>query len=242
MKLPRSQAIPVPEISREEMQKEKEELSSGRMRIKIMGLLLAILLLIALGAFASSAMATNARSFPIMMDPNRLETASISLSEDESFADPTVHLEAPVPVSFDNISGFDLPPDLDGEERGCHNGANYIAYTFFVRNSGDGDCSLSERMGLSDSGKGADKAVRIRVYRDGMDMIYAAAGDDGIPEVGTVPFTDNETVFDTVSTLAAGKQRKYTIVIWLEGDDPDCTDEIKGGTVRFFLDFTAGEN
>ena len=29
----------------------------------------------------------------------------------------------------------------------------------------------------------------------------------------------------------------YTIVIWLEGNDPDCVDAIIGGTIKFTMEF-----
>ena len=232
----------IPEISRAELQKETEQISRSRIRIKTAGLILAILLLIGLGALATSAMATNARSFPIMMSPYMPEEASISLSATPDFEEPTVHLDAPIRTGFTNISGFSIPSDVDGEEWGSHNGEDYIAYTFFIRNNGEKDIDLAEKMNVTDSGQGADGAVRVRVYRDGTDTCYARLAAAGVPEVATVPFQEEDCVFDVVNTLAAGQQRRYTIVIWLEGDDPDCTDEIKGGTVRFFVDFTAGEN
>ena len=30
---------------------------------------------------------------------------------------------------------------------------------------------------------------------------------------------------------------KYTVVIWLEGNDPDCLDNIIGGTIKFNMNF-----
>ena len=46
-------------------------------------------------------------------------------------------------------------------------------------------------------------------------------------------------------TVAAGRQtevspstiHKYTIVLWLEGDDPDCTNELIGGHIGFEMNF-----
>ena len=32
---------------------------------------------------------------------------------------------------------------------------------------------------------------------------------------------------------------KYTVVIWLDGDDPECVDDIVGGAVEFAMDFAA---
>lgn len=37
--------------------------------------------------------------------------------------------------------------------------------------------------------------------------------------------------------VAPGEQHKYTVVLWLEGDDPDCTDELIGGHAGLNMDF-----
>ena len=37
--------------------------------------------------------------------------------------------------------------------------------------------------------------------------------------------------------IAPGDVHKYTIVIWLEGDDPDCTQELVGGHMGLQMDF-----
>ena len=34
---------------------------------------------------------------------------------------------------------------------------------------------------------------------------------------------------------------KYTVVIWLEGNDPDCIDELIGGTLKLSMDFKITE-
>ena len=59
------------------------------------------------------------------------------------------------------------------------------------------------------------------------------------------------TPFTTDSVVAVGRQErvapmdvhKYTVVIWLEGDDPDCTDELIGGHVGmdFYFEMTSEE-
>ena len=48
-----------------------------------------------------------------------------------------------------------------------------------------------------------------------------------------VEFNDDEVVFELdEEELAPGDKTKYTIVIWVEGDDPECVDEIRGGFVK----------
>ncbi len=47
-----------------------------------------------------------------------------------------------------------------------------------------------------------------------------------------VPFVSDSVVAQgTQEEVAPGDVHKYTVVIWLEGDDPDCTDELIGGHV-----------
>ena len=55
----------------------------------------------------------------------------------------------------------------------------------------------------------------------------------------TVPFEDEDTV--TVgyqSEVAPMDVHKYTVVLWLEGDDPDCTDELIGGHLGLAMQYT----
>lgn len=46
-------------------------------------------------------------------------------------------------------------------------------------------------------------------------------------------FVDNEVVFNnTREGLEPGETDKYTIVMWIEGEDPECIDYIRGGYVK----------
>ena len=80
-----------------------------------------------------------------------------------------------------------------------------------------------------------EKAVRVRLYIDGVYTDYAYARTDGVegPEPGTTAFqTGNTIVKKVVRDFAAGAVTKFTIVIWLEGNDPDCVDKILGGVFK----------
>lgn len=47
-----------------------------------------------------------------------------------------------------------------------------------------------------------------------------------------MPFLSEDVVTEgSQSQVAPGDVHKYTVVIWLEGDDPDCTDDLIGGHV-----------
>ena len=51
--------------------------------------------------------------------------------------------------------------------------------------------------------------------------------------VNMVEFTSEEVVFDLPEeSLEPGDTTKYTIIVWVEGNDPECIDDIRGGFVK----------
>jgi hypothetical protein len=180
--------------------------------------------------------------FTISLLPASKEgAAEISLSETADFASPTTVLGAQGIDNMTNISESWLPDDLD-ETDGVHNGENYIAYTFYVRNVGEQACTLTEQINLDSAVLGADAAVRVRMYRNGVPTTYAKIGADGLPEYATTPFESEEVIsYNEHPDFKPGDTLKYTLVIWLEGDDPECLDNIKGGNVKMSMTFTVQE-
>jgi hypothetical protein len=84
-----------------------------------------------------------------------------------------------------------------------------------------------------------DEAVRIRVYKDNEEEVtYAKMSKRGTPEPNTIPFLSDSSVFlQNVKNFRPGDIHKYTIVIWLEGSDPECTNNILGGEIKLHMDF-----
>ena len=57
-------------------------------------------------------------------------------------------------------------------------------------------------------------------------------------EIVIQPFVDSETVFNTtLDGLEPGQTDKYTIVMWIEGEDPECIDDIREGYVKLMWFF-----
>lgn len=165
------------------------------------------------------------------------ENISISLSETPEFENPTVSLNCDGIRDLTNISGNSLPSDIDSIS-GSHNGEHYIAYTFYLKNTGDVACDINEQMIIKNSIKNVDEAIRVRLYRDGQDVTYAKLASDGMPEIGTSPFAGKSVFFRTNREVAPGTTIRYTIVIWLEGDDPECLDNLRGGAVSMSMTFS----
>lgn len=57
-------------------------------------------------------------------------------------------------------------------------------------------------------------------------------------EIVIQPFIDDKTVFNTTyEGLEPGQTDKYTIVMWIEGEDPECLDVIREGYVKLMWFF-----
>ena len=64
---------------------------------------------------------------------------------------------------------------------------------------------------------------------------YQKSGKYGIR---TTPYlSDREVAKGTEDQFWPGEIHKYTLVMWVEGDDPDCTNELLGGKVSYAMKF-----
>ena len=198
-------------------------------------LMISVLLLLMFYGFAS--FANTIGTFTIKINNTDGERA-ISLSNTSTFEQPTTYIEADALDGMDNITESWLPTDID-EIDGAHNGENYIAHTFYLKNVGTLDINYQADIKIVDVQKEADEAIRVRVYKNGEAVTYAKLQNDQLtPEPGTTPFYSNTMVMNQVNEeFVPGDIDKYTIVIWLEGNDPECVDAIKGGQVRMVMNF-----
>lgn len=175
---------------------------------------------------------------------NRLELfrKGIAIDYDPNFSAPTARLYADTVLDATNISIDDIPPDVD-DINGSHNGENYMAYTYYVRNAGKEDLNYVASIKLVSASKGAEEALRVAVWRNGKCTVYAMPSSGGEPEAGCVNFESRDVVCSFAeSDFLVGYVDKYTIVIWLEGSDPECVDKIVGGSVELSMDIDSKEH
>ena len=201
-------------------------------------LLIAVILL---GVFyALSAFVNKAGNFTVWITEEDL--SRITLSNTPDFEECATLLEADIIPQMDNITKAWLPEDID-EGEGCHNGENYIAYTFYMKNTGENEINYSSQIDIHAVTKEADNAVRVMVIKNGEETVYAKAQKGSTePEPETVAFLSNTQVFQNVTEkFKPGDVDKYTVVIWLEGNDPECVDDIRGGVVKMSMNFKALE-
>lgn len=206
---------------------------------KILKLTLLILTLLLLILYVVVSVVYNNGNFSITLDKNLYLERGIIIYDDPDYKVYRSELYADSLEYFDNISYKWLPADLDNYN-GSHNGENYMAYSFYVENMGKDVSDYWSLILIDDVIKNLDEAVRVRVYKNGIPITYAKASSSGTPENETVSFqTDNIVFQNHVEKFKPGDKDKYTIVLWLEGSDPECTDNILGGEIKMHMEFNS---
>lgn len=226
-------------ISMYRPQRKARRFGAALLRLDKLRLLsLALILLVAV-LFILSFMQEKMGNFTINLNRLELYRKGIAISADADFSDPTARLVASSVPEATNVSVDELPDNLDDID-GDHNGQNYMAYTYYVRNAGKVDVGYQATVRLEACSKGAEEAVRIAVWRNGEKQVYAEPSATGEPEKDCVNFLNHNTVCTfTEEDFLVGYVDKYTIAIWLEGDDPECVDSIVGGSIQFSMDIQA---
>ena len=215
------------------LRRSAKEIKSYRKTMQVIKAVVCLLLVVTTIAYVASALYTRTGNFTVGI--NKMEDYGLSLCEEQNFYHPQTQLVAKAKERVTNISINDLPSDLDSPTTGgSHNGKDYLAYTFFLRNSGELTLTYEFYVYITGVINDVDKAVRIRIYDNGVYTDYARPATDGSgAEPGTTPFLSDVAVCRVQTTdFAPGQITRYTVVIWVEGDDPDCIDHLIGGQIK----------
>lgn len=187
------------------------------------------------------------------------------ISDTEDFSEELITLNGTAIDDANNISIFDIDPEVT-EIDGDHNGQDYVAYTFYVKNIGHDPITYTYNLSIQRATKDVDHAVWVLLYHNGQQQIFAKENASGEPETQSgryeYPFMedakmpeqysyDEQSGVYTLTTepfassrivelaerprLQAGEVDKFTVVIWLEGEDPECVNDILGGTIEMMM-------
>lgn len=219
--------------------RRRKQIGAALLRMDKLHLTLLGMLLLVAVLFIFAFMQEKMGNFTINLNRLELYRKGISIADNGDFNGATARLTASTVEDATNISIDDLPEDIDDLD-GSHNGKNYMAYTYYVRNAGKEDLGYKASITLDSCAKGAEKAVRVAVWRNGERVVYAAPATDGGEENGCKNFKSDDVVCTyTEKKFLVGNVDRYTIVIWMEGDDPECVDSIIGGSVEFSMKIDA---
>lgn len=218
---------------------KKRKITSRIVKISLLALLLLLILL-----YIILEIIYHEGRFTVTLDSNKTLESGLAIFDSLNNSQGKRRLYA-TPIKFmDNISYKWLPANIDTEADGSHNGENYIAYTFYIENQGNEVLHYWYEVIVDDVIKNVDEAIRIRIYRNGEDVTYAKKSSlGGGPEPNTVPFKDlkdaeGTIILEEVQDFQPMSMDRFTIVVWLEGDDPDCTDPLIGGELKMHMVIT----
>ena len=227
-----------------ELRRKSKEVKRHFIVMRVLALLVIILILLVSIAYAISYFYDKFGSFTVKVNKYDMVHQGLTLSETPDYDRSNAVLNANIVYDMTNISGEDIPPNVD-MINGSHNGDSYIAYTFYLINSGDDTVSYTGEMNIENVTKGVDEAVRIAVYKNGEKTVYGKTKSSG---AGKESDCDSEFLSSSVVMRTSGEKfkakdkDKYTVVIWLEGNDPDCVDDIIGGTLKLSMSFKIVES
>ena len=198
-------------------------------------------------------------SFTISVKKLEMVRYGLTLSESPTTDKQNSRLNAPaladsVESRADWIDGI---KEIDSTD-GSHNGDNYFAYTFYcVNNSTDYLLTYSYSLVVKNVTLDLDEAIRIRLYVNGEEIgTYGKQEPDGSTPLRDYEWnrrldeTTGEYIYDRspsnlinkysgdtvvsgeIVDLAPGESTRFTVVMWIEGTDPECTDDKMGGNMR----------
>lgn len=201
--------------------------------IRVVLIILIILMLFMTVTYGLLYVTNNSGYFTIELDPNLKAKRSMVISASSDFKETPLILKVNSLTYMDNISERWIPSDVDDIE-GPHSKDNYLAYTFFIKNNGKNAMDYMTEINILSVIKNVDEAVRVALYKNGNKTVYAKANKQTKePEPNTKKFLSSTQVLSEKQTnLKPGAVDKYTIVIWLEGDDPECVNDIMGGFMK----------
>jgi hypothetical protein len=220
-----------------------EKVHKKKIFSKVSKLSLLLLLLFASAIYIILYVVYNESSFVINVDRDMLKS-SIFLTEDGNKNSKTRTLTADAAEYMDNISVKWISEDVDTEANGSHNGDNYFAYSFYLVHDGENPITYWYEISIDDIIKDLDKAIRVMIYHNGVKTIYAKENDEtNKPEEGTKKFySETVAVVEERKNFSPGDKDRFTVVVWIEGDDPDCNNELLGGGIKMHMDITEERN
>ena len=176
-------------------------------------------------------------------------TKSLSLSESSTLSNPKGKIYGPslseawdtrmCEEEEDPSTVSCVPTDtylLDGNNSGKH----YISYTFYVFNSGIENLDYSMSLNIENTSKNLDDAIRINLYVNNALTTYAKKSNvTGEAELGTTAFESGDVIVsNTVTDVEPNEAIKYTIVVWVDGYDNECTNDKIGGSITLSMKFS----
>ena len=223
--------------SQQKLDEKARKAKKKKARQKVLKLLLGALVLFLINVYIVLAIFYRGENFIITLDSEYGRESGLVIYEKLEEKYERTFLRSDDIEFFTDISINWLPKNIDEEGEGSHNGRNYIAYTFYAENMGQDTINYWATIEIDDVVKDVDEAIRVMVFKNGNKVVYAKNNPTtGNPEPDTVEFHDEDTVMlEVTEDFQVGDIDKYTVVIWVEGDDPQCKNNLIGGEIKMHM-------
>ncbi len=217
------------------LRRTAKEVRNYRVMVKILVAGIAAVASLMAAVFVGAALYKNTGAFTISLNKEEMRKYGLTLSETADMRYKTSYLNARIEENMTNIDGkLDIPSNVD-EGEGEHNGQDYIAYSFYLQNAGELEVSYEYSIAISNITNGLDDAIRVKLYKDGVPTTYAKSSrtiEGCEPDADEEFYSSTEVVRGRTDKFKPGDKTKYTVVVWIEGNDPECLDYAIGGTVK----------
>lgn len=215
--------------------------------IRVLTIVLVLLLMFLSVMFACSSYVNKAGDFTVTMDKDAFNMG-IVLCETKDFTIASRFLAGEKCEGMADCTLSWLPQDVDDID-GAHNrsnGAEFLAYTFYVKNVGEKDVTYTADINIESVSLGVDEAMRVMVFKNGTPTIYAKPRkgttnmfetNEGYYNIDKLFVSSTKIMKEKTEEFKVGDIDKYTVVVWLEGWDQECVDDILGGDIKMAMDF-----
>ena len=227
-------------MAKEKVKESAKKVVKKKARLTILKIVLLIIILFLTNLYIILAIIYRGENFTVTLDSENGRESGLVIYESKEQKYERTFLRSKAIDYFTDISIDWLPENIDEEGEGSHNGKNYIAYTFYAENMGQDPINYWAKIVIDDVIKDVDEALRVMVIKNGEKVVYAKKNKTtGEPEPKTEAFSSEDTVMlEENKEFKVGDINKYTIVIWVEGDDPDCVDALIGGEIKMHMTLT----
>ena len=225
-------------MTKQKINKSAKETVKKKNKVKLLVTLLIALFILLLNIYIILSFSYKEKSFTVYLNNDDVIERNLIIYESKDNKRLKPYIKAESLHDLSNISINWLPENINSEADGSHNGENYIAYTFYAENLGQQDINYTATIKISDIIRNLDESVRVVVYKNDEKTVYAKVNPKtGEAEEGTKKFVDVETVMlEKIENFVVGSVDKYTVVIFVEGNDPECTDALIGGEIGIYME------
>ena len=202
----------------------------------------------------------NAGNFVMSIDDEGYKRGLI-LSEKQDFSVISQWLSAdPVEDVMDTTYGILHIGDAIKTDGSYQDDIKYLAYTFYVKNTGKENTMLFYNLEITDESKDLSKAIRVLVITDGVVVekeeineieydtfnMYMAPDEINYVYPSYMPeatyFVDNDTICsEKIDNLRPEQAKRFTVLMWLEGEDPECVDKLFNSKIKIEMNFSVEE-